>query len=199
MDFSSKPRLSLYWATNISVRIQTFCSQQQCSCCSLPHQWLIWTDFAFSWRKFRTDPNSNRSELIRVGPAPEMSETGPSLFFKPVSCKQEQGFVWGVTSSRAGMTSYRSHVISPYKYLIPLLISTQLNTTRIIHSQTCTVCNQRPWSSPTSWLTVHWCRSHTVWTRRRHLSIYLMVLHLQGEIQSTRHQQTGDTVTNLII
>ena len=64
-------------------------------------------------RKFRNGPSSTQSELICVSPAPEMSETGPSLFFEPVSCKQEQGFVWGTISSRAGLTSYRSHVISP--------------------------------------------------------------------------------------
>lgn len=32
---------------------------------------------------------------------------------RPVLCKQEQGFVWGAISSRAGLTLYRSHVISP--------------------------------------------------------------------------------------
>ena len=56
---------------------------------------------------------SNLSELICVGSAPEMSETGASLFFELVSCKQERGFAWGAISSRAGLTSYQSHVISP--------------------------------------------------------------------------------------
>ena len=55
-----------------------------------------------------TEKISYRSELIQVGPAPEMSETGPSLLFEPVSCKQEQEFVWSAISSRAG----RTHVIS---------------------------------------------------------------------------------------
>ena len=55
-----------------------------------------------------TEKISYRSELIQVGPAPEMSETGPSLLFEPVSCKQEQEFVWSAISSRVG----RTHVIS---------------------------------------------------------------------------------------
>ena len=50
--------------------------------------------------------------LTRVGPAPKISETSPSFFFEPVSRKQEQGFVRGAISNRAGLTSYRSHVIS---------------------------------------------------------------------------------------
>ena len=41
-----------------------------------------------------------------------MRETGPSLLFEPVSCKQEQGFVRGPISS-ARLTSYRSHAIGP--------------------------------------------------------------------------------------
>ena len=49
------------------------------------------------------------SELIGVGPAPETNETGPSLFFEPVTCKLIQGLVWGAFESRAGLTSYRSH------------------------------------------------------------------------------------------
>ena len=39
---------------------------------------------------------SYRSELTRVGPAPKMSETGPKLFFEPISCKLKQGFEWEV-------------------------------------------------------------------------------------------------------
>ena len=46
-----------------------------------------------------------------------MSETGPSLFSEPVSCKQEQGFVWVTISCRAVQTPYRSHVISPLSLL----------------------------------------------------------------------------------
>ena len=42
-----------------------------------------------------------------------MSEIGPSLFSELVSYKQEQGFVWRVISSRDGLTSYQSYVISP--------------------------------------------------------------------------------------
>ena len=47
-----------------------------------------------------------------------MSETGPSLFLEPVSCKQEQRLVWDAIPSRADLTSYRSHVISPLQYTI---------------------------------------------------------------------------------
>ena len=46
-------------------------------------------------KEFRTGPIPNRSELIRVGAAPEISETGQSLLFEPVSYKLKQGFVWG--------------------------------------------------------------------------------------------------------
>ena len=53
-------------------------SQQQCFSCS-SNQWLTCRDFVFSRRKFHTGPSSKWSELIRVGPASEMSETGLSL------------------------------------------------------------------------------------------------------------------------
>ena len=71
---------------------------------------LVWRDFVFSRRKFLTGPSSNRSELVRVGPALEMRETDPNLFAEPVSSKLIQGFVWGAVRSRAGLTSCRSHV-----------------------------------------------------------------------------------------
>ena len=51
--------------------------------------------------------------LIRVGSAPGMSQTGLRWFFEPVSCKQKQGFVWRPIWSRTGLSSYRSHVITP--------------------------------------------------------------------------------------
>ena len=72
--------------------------------------------FSVFMKKIRTSPSLNRCELTRVGPAPETSESGPSLFFESVSCKQEQGFVWGAISSRTGLTSDRSHVISSSIY-----------------------------------------------------------------------------------
>ena len=64
-------------------------------------------------KKISYQSESNRSELIGVGPAPETSETGPSLFFEPISLKRRQGLVWGAISSRSGLTSYQSHAISP--------------------------------------------------------------------------------------
>ena len=72
--------------------------RQYISCSS--HEWFVWRDFAFSWRKFPACPSSNRSELIRVGPAPKMSETGPRLFLEWVSCKLKQGFTGGAICSR---------------------------------------------------------------------------------------------------
>ena len=56
----------------------------------------------FHENKFCPRQIKNRSDLIRVGPASHMSETGLTLFFKPISCKLKQGFVWEVISSRAG-------------------------------------------------------------------------------------------------
>ena len=88
-----------------------FYSQPQCFSYS-PHEWLVWRDFAYSWTKFRIDPSSNQSELISISSAPDMSGTGPSTFFEPVSCKLKQGFVWRVISSCIGLTLFLSHVIS---------------------------------------------------------------------------------------
>ena len=69
--------------------------------------------FRVFMKKISYRTSLKRSELIRIGPVPVMSETGPRLFFEPVSCKPEEGLVWGEVSSRAALTSYRSHVITP--------------------------------------------------------------------------------------
>ena len=55
--------------------------------------------------------SSNRSELIRVGPALKISETGPILYFK--TAKNKDLYAGATISSRVDLTSYRSHVISP--------------------------------------------------------------------------------------
>ena len=86
-------------------------SQQQYFSCS-SYRWLIWRDFVFSWRTFHTGPSSNRLKLILAGPAPEVSETSPSLFFESVLCKLKQGFEWEAISSSVGLTSYWTHAIS---------------------------------------------------------------------------------------
>ena len=57
---------AMHVLANIAVRIPSFCSQQQCFSCSLPHRWLIWRGFAFSWRKFRIDPSSKWVRLVRA-------------------------------------------------------------------------------------------------------------------------------------
>ena len=50
-------------------------------------------------------------QVIRVGSATGMSETGMRWFFRPASCEQKQAFVWRPIWSRTGLSSYRSHVI----------------------------------------------------------------------------------------
>ena len=47
---------------------------------------------------------------ICVTPVPQISEIDSSVFFKPVSCKLIQGFVWEAAKSCAGLTFDQSHV-----------------------------------------------------------------------------------------
>ena len=104
-----RPELSHVLA-NISDRLPSFRSQQQCFL--LCH--ITATISRFHEEYLVPVRPSNRPELIRVGPAHEMSKTGLTSFFEPVSCKQEQGFEWAAISSRVGLTSDRSGVVSPF-------------------------------------------------------------------------------------
>ena len=69
---------------------------------------------------YRSELESGRTHSCSL--APEMSETGLSLYFEPVLCKLKQGFVWGVISSRVGLSSYRSHVMSPLVFKGPFTL-----------------------------------------------------------------------------